>query len=206
MIEQDQDIMHGGMRPFGFDAQGKWKPIGLNSCFRFCAYFAPCIGFVPHRDANFVQDVDHRSIFTCMIYLNEEFEQGTTNFLKSATGGRSDETVKQELERGPCSVVYELRPKTGMAIVFDHLLLHEGSPVPKGNKFIARTDLVFERYENPWPNRDDYLRDPTYMRMVQYYKDAADAECHNNVQLSSDLYEKALSIRQNHVDTATIPS
>jgi hypothetical protein len=48
---------------------------------------------VPHRDASFIGGSEERSIFTIMLYLNDEFEDGTTNFLHSHTGGRIDETI-----------------------------------------------------------------------------------------------------------------
>ncbi len=62
-------------------------------CVRFCEYTAPSVGFVPHRDASFIGGSEERSIFTIMLYLNDEFEDGTTNFLHSHTGGRIDETI-----------------------------------------------------------------------------------------------------------------
>lgn len=62
-------------------------------CVRFCEYTAPSVGFVPHRDASFIGGSEERSIFTIMLYLNDEFEDGTTNFLHSHTGGRRDETI-----------------------------------------------------------------------------------------------------------------
>ena len=40
-------------------------------------------------------------------------------------------------------------PKIGTAIVFEHNVLHEGSPLLEGVKYIARTDVVFKRTSNP---------------------------------------------------------
>jgi hypothetical protein len=78
----------------------------------FCEYVAPAVGFAPHKDANFVKDEDHRSTMTIMVYLNDQFEGGSTNFLRSHTGGRKDETISEELARG-YEVAYELKPKPG---------------------------------------------------------------------------------------------
>jgi hypothetical protein len=187
------DKQINGMSPFGFNSQGKWVPCRLNPCFRFCAYFAPCVGFLPHRDASFVASSEERSCLTCMLYLNDDFVGGTTNFM-SSTGCRMDETIKEEMERG-YTVDFKLDPKPGMCIIFDHMILHEGAPVTQGEKFIARTDLVFHRYENNSPS-NEWQVDPNYRKMVRYYKQAAEAECQGDVTLSSELYERALSIRQ----------
>lgn len=192
-IERDARVL--ALRPFGFNAQGTWKPTRLNPLFRFCEYTAPSVGFVPHRDASFIGGSEERSIFTIMLYLNDEFEDGTTNFLHSHTGGRIDETIDEELKRG-YDVVYKLRPKPGLCVIFEHTILHEGAPVPQGHKYLLRTDVVFQRTENPKAGDESYRTHPLYRRMVQYYKDAADEECHGRVDKSSELYERALSIRQ----------
>lgn len=194
-IESDPQLFT--MIPFGFNTHGNWRPSGLNPCFNFCAYFAPCTGILPHRDANFIADIDNQSIFTCMIYLNEDFEDGTINFLTSG-GSRMDETIAEELKRG-YSTSYRLKPKTGMAVIFEHLLLHEAAPVSSGNKFIARTEIVFNRYHNPYPDLNDWQEDPNYCKMLKYYREAAEAEHRQQIDLSSELYERALSIRQNYV-------
>lgn len=186
-IESDPQIFT--MTPFGFNTHGNRRPSGLNPCFHFCAYFGPCAGFLPHRDANFIADLDNRSIFTCMIYLNEDFEDGTTNFLTSSAS-RMDEIIAEELKRG-YSTSYQLQPK---AVIFDHLLLHESAPVPSGNKFITRAEIVFNRYYNPYPNLNDWQEDPNYCKMLKYYKEVAEAEHRQQIDLSNQLYKKALSI------------
>lgn len=32
-----------------------------------------------------------------------------------------------------------------MALVFDHLMLHEGAAVQSGRKYVLRTDIMFRR-------------------------------------------------------------
>lgn len=41
-----------------------------------------------------------------------------------------------------------LQPKAGMAICFYHNILHQGGNVVSGQKYIMRTDVLFERLEN----------------------------------------------------------
>lgn len=132
----------------------------------FCHYVAPSVGFLPHRDASFIGGAEERSILTIMLYLSDDFDGGTTNFLRSHTGGRIDETIQvpsllnatfgnsssllvnvtqEELSRG-YDVVYRLRPKPGLCVIFQHTVLHEGAPITAGNKYLLRTALVFKRY------------------------------------------------------------
>lgn len=110
-------------------------------------------------------------------------------------GGVMDETIAEELKRG-FEVDYCLTPRTGMAVIFDHTFLHRGSALTKGVKYIVRTDVVYQRYENPLAE-EPYKDDINYKRMVEMYIEAAEWECLGRVDLSSNLYERALSIRQN---------
>lgn len=96
-----------------------------------CRYFQGG-HFAGHRDGVFRRNDSERSILTFMIYLNSEskdFEGGTTNFL--------DEKTKE--------IQYRVVPKTGMAIIFDHQLFHEGDSVKSGKKYIMRSDIVYTR-------------------------------------------------------------
>jgi len=66
--------------------------------------------------------------------------------------------------------------------------------VTKGMKYMLRTDLVFER-EARKEIDTSFATDFYYKKMILYYQQAAAAECVGNVEKSSRLYEKALSIR-----------
>lgn len=78
--------------------------------------------------------------YSLMIYLGGEFTGGETRFFESkhkasrrgqARGRKFDNRVR-----------FSLRPPVGGAVVFDHLLLHEGAEVTSGVKYAVRTDLV----------------------------------------------------------------
>jgi predicted 2-oxoglutarate/Fe(II)-dependent dioxygenase YbiX len=75
------------------------------------------------------------SRFTFLVYLNDEFEGGETTFFVPAPG--------EGLEaRG-------VKPMMGSVVVFPHgdaegSLVHEGTGVTKGAKYIIRTDVVYE--------------------------------------------------------------
>jgi hypothetical protein len=102
-----------------------WRTIGLNERFRYYRY-DPGQRFVPHYDGYFERENGERSVMTFMVYLNEGFHGGQTNFYFG----------KEKL-----SVV----PRTGMALIFLHEVLHEGATVEKGRKYVLRSDIMADR-------------------------------------------------------------
>ena len=100
-----------------------WRLSGFNERFRFYRYdVGQC--FAPHLDGYFEREDGERSLFTFMVYLNDDFTGGTTNFYHC---------------RPPLGVV----PERGMALVFVHKQLHEGAPVENGRKYVLRTDVMY---------------------------------------------------------------
>lgn len=75
----------------------------------------------PHRDASRRISDSAWSNLTLVIYLNDEFEGGSTTFPQQGV------TVNPEL---------------GKAVLFEHSLMHEGAIVSKGLKYIVRTDTA----------------------------------------------------------------
>ena len=97
------------------------RAIGANERFRGYKY-ARAERFAPHRDGCFVRNADERSELTLMVYLNEGFRGGTTRFLDFEV---------------------DVVPRTGSALLFQHGLLHEGSPVEHGLKYVLRSDVMY---------------------------------------------------------------
>ena len=100
------------------------EAIGLNERFRFYRYDAGQT-FKPHYDGFFKRDNGEKSQVTFMIYLNEEFDGGATRFDIKRVGD------------------FDVVPRTGMALLFYHNLLHEGAPVIAGRKYVLRTDVMY---------------------------------------------------------------
>ena len=73
-------------------------------------------------DGAYIRTAQERSLLTLIVYLNEDFAGGRTAFLD-----------------------FELQatPKTGTALVFQHLLLHEGCMVHSGVKYAMRSDVMY---------------------------------------------------------------
>ena len=94
--------------------------VGLNERFRFYRYTRrQAIRW--HHDGAFRRDAREASRLTLMIYLNEGFGGGGTEFDEAET----------------------VVPSAGMALVFAHHLRHQGAPVAHGTKYVLRTDVMF---------------------------------------------------------------
>lgn len=124
---------------------------GLNRRFRVYRYVPgaeyrahidgawPPSGILP--DDSYVYDASppekkQSSLFTFLIYLNDEFEGGeTTFFLPAAREGTLN--------------AYPVRPVMGGVAVFPHgdtkgAVLHEGTGVRKGAKYVIRTEVEYD--------------------------------------------------------------
>jgi len=107
--------------------QKKWTPVGLNERLRLYRYD---VGqqFDWHKDGFFERTDGERSFFTLMVYLNDDFEGGGTSFSDTSIGG-----------------MLRITPKTGMALLFHHPILHRDDPVTAGRKYVLRTDVMYGR-------------------------------------------------------------
>jgi predicted 2-oxoglutarate/Fe(II)-dependent dioxygenase YbiX len=98
-----------------------WQPIGLNERFRFYRYGAGQ-AFRWHRDGAFIRNGSEQSLLTFMIYLNDGFVGGATEFEDTA-----------------------VQPAAGHALLFRHGLRHQGAEVTRGTKYVLRSDVMFRR-------------------------------------------------------------
>lgn len=95
------------------------QAIGLNERLRFYRY-DPGERFAPHIDGAYRRENGEESLLTFMIYLNDGFGGGETEF---------DEIA--------------VTPETGLALLFRHALLHEGKAVTSGRKYVLRSDVMY---------------------------------------------------------------
>jgi hypothetical protein len=100
---------------------GGLLPVGLNERFRGYRY-EPGQRFAPHYDGAFVRNPSEQSLLTFMVYLNQDFEGGTTDFLQYGV---------------------RVQPRTGRALLFQHFLLHEGTVLHRGVKYALRSDVMY---------------------------------------------------------------
>lgn len=97
---------------------------GVNERLR-CYEYQAGHRFAPHSDGPFIRGEGERSWYTYMVYLNEGFDGGETLFF-----------VEPEVV---------ITPRAGAALIFQHPIIHEGSEVRAGVKYVVRTDLMYRR-------------------------------------------------------------
>ncbi|MCA9034600.1 MAG: 2OG-Fe(II) oxygenase [Planctomycetaceae bacterium] len=102
------------------------KLVGANERFR-CYRYQKGMRFAPHSDGAFYRNDFEFSCYTCLFYLNSSFKGGATTFV-----------TEPEIV---------IRPVTGMALLFQHPIIHEGSVVESGVKYVCRTDLMYRSQE-----------------------------------------------------------
>jgi len=95
-----------------------------NERFR-CYRYKPGMKFAPHSDGSFVRNENEMSFYSYLVYLNDDFEGGETSFF-----------TKPEVV---------VKPVAGDAVLFQHPLVHEGSVVTSGVKYVARTDIMYRK-------------------------------------------------------------
>jgi len=115
------------------------KLVEINERFRFLRY-DPGDQFKPHCDGTYERsDGSAFTRITLQIYLNEGFKGGETTFLNPDVG---KDKLSKKKNRVP------VVPKTGMILVFEHDLYHEGSLLKSGQKYTIRTDVLYQTIKN----------------------------------------------------------
>lgn len=93
-------------------------PVGLPKDLRFYKYSAGQ-RFKMHKDGPWTEG-GRTSRLTFLVYLNEAFEGGATDFRD-----------------------FQVRPRTGDALLFVHDTWHEGAAVTSGVKYVLRSDVLY---------------------------------------------------------------
>ena len=114
------DDLWARLAPLAPATVGNSTASGLNELFRFYKY-QPGQMFKKHRDGSYIRNEWEASYYTVLIYLNEDFTGGETTL--------SGHTIT---------------PSKGMVLVFLHSVLHEGTEVKEGIKYVLRTDIMYK--------------------------------------------------------------
>jgi len=93
--------------------------------------YGPDQAFAKHVDGQYErEDGSERSHITVQLYLSQQFEGGTTRFL--------DHNIRSPL-------FLDVVPETGACLIFEHELVHAGSPVTVGLKYTLRTEAMYKK-------------------------------------------------------------
>jgi hypothetical protein len=113
----------------------------LNDRFRVYRY-EEGMRYFPHVDVRTAVPAGETRA-SLVIFLSDDFAGGSTRFFET-----KDRAARRGEGRGrkfDNRVRFALRPEVGGAVVFDHLLLHEGEEVTRGVKYAVRSDVVYGR-------------------------------------------------------------
>jgi len=128
---------------------GVWRPIGVSPLFRYIKYTSGGL-LVPHYDAPFIASDKQRTLMSLVLYLAADgVTGGETRFIKDPQAktpfDQKDFSDWQRFAKKN-EILFEVVPKAGAAISFDHRILHDSSEIKgEGQKVIIRTDIVFAR-------------------------------------------------------------
>jgi hypothetical protein len=122
---------------------------------------------------------------TFMLYLNGDFEGGTTNFVDERQTLWKDPTTGKYRAQEE-NVLLRIPPVAGMAIVFNHQILHEGGALQgDGNyKYIMRSDVMFRRVQQA-PS------DPREEQALLLFQEAEKLESDGRAMDAMELFRKA---------------
>ncbi|OSM02185.1 2OG-Fe(II) oxygenase [Magnetofaba australis] len=122
VIFEDTELaqtLYARVRPFLPPQIYIYRPVGLNDHFRLLRYTGAQY-FKWHQDGHFRKSPSEVSMLTLLIYLNDDFAGGETEF--------EDFRVVAE---------------AGMGVVFRHELRHQGRTLRQGTKYALRTDVMY---------------------------------------------------------------
>lgn len=112
--------------------RGKQYAVGCNERLRVLRYNPGC-QFKPHFDGSYIRGNEagswregETSEVTVLVYLNEGYEGGQTNFLD---------------RRGTVGLGVEAQ--RGSVLLFEHMCNHEGAKLKQGHKYVLRTEVMY---------------------------------------------------------------
>jgi len=131
---------------FGAQGGAEWTVCGVVDRLRFYKY-EKGEEYPEHFDGSYKRDITldngdqlrQHSFLTLLLYLNDDFDGGETRFFPDKQHCRflRDRELKE-----PTDVVV---PVAGQALLNIHPILHEGSAVTRGIKYVLRTDVLYQR-------------------------------------------------------------
>jgi len=129
----------------------EWKPSFIYHKMRIYKYnvgeaFPEHIDYKVERNVRKNgEELVQQSFLSLLIYLNDDFENGETGYWPNHNGIHCRflrEVEKQQTKKDHQILI---KPKTGMGVIQDQNILHEGLPPTKGIKYLLRTDIIHER-------------------------------------------------------------
>ena len=91
------------------------------------------------------KEYTQQSFLTLLIYLNDDFVGGETGYWPDHNGIHC--RFVRDIEKQSCKKDHQIviKPKTGVCVIQDQNILHEGLPTTKGTKYILRSDIIHQK-------------------------------------------------------------
>jgi hypothetical protein len=149
-----------------------FRAVGLNERMRYLRY-DPGTYFAPHYDGSYVRSheaglerVGEQSFVTFQVYLNEGFRGGSTRFLSRHDRSNHDDGEAEGADPSAPSIWpafltspkraksnnphYDVVPRAGSVLLFQHDCCHEGARVLAGRKYAIRSDVMYTTQGPGW--------------------------------------------------------
>jgi len=133
--------------------QNEWRAIGIVDRLRVYRY-EKNETYPEHMDGSYRRQVTmasgavyvQQSYLSLLCYLNEGFVGGETEFYPTKRHCRFLNHRYRDSDRDRIEVV-RVQPKSGLALVNVHHILHQGNRVLAGHvpKYVLRTDILFQK-------------------------------------------------------------
>ncbi|KAL0488435.1 actin [Acrasis kona] len=143
-------------------------------------------------DNHVIKNDDERSIFTVIIYLNDDYTGGGTAFYDRSTDCQLP--FINQSQQGSSVVV---TPKAGNVLIFNHDVLHEGLEVTQGIKYIMRCEIMFKRVTNSGSILNNKSLQ-SLLQSVKLYEQSNVLESDGSLNESTIIYLKALGLQVNY--------
>lgn len=180
------------IKPVGFGTMGDWRPVAVNPMLRFVE--SPEGGhFSAHQDAGYCASNDLRSIFSIVIYLNQDFSGGSTSFYNDGQDAKDQKAI------------VDIKPEQGMAVVFNHSIHHAGNVVTKGTKVVLRADVMFQRTDTETTaSKLAVATDPKYYLVRHLYRKCVVAAQEHRPEDSTKTFQEITRALVFSHDTRTL--
>ncbi|EEA07280.1 uncharacterized protein CMU_001510 [Cryptosporidium muris RN66] len=131
-----------------YDTIGEWEASTIYPKMLFGRY-SEGGHFGPHTDGSVSLDINTRTFWTILIYLNTIPTEGggATVLVDKRQKSLPFYKDKQDRDRSyPEFILSRVQPKCGRVLTFSFADMHEGEPISPGfYKYIIRTDVIFKR-------------------------------------------------------------
>ena len=190
------------LRPFCPPVHRRRRLVGVTPTFRFVKY-PEGASVAPHPDTSGgdkhtpVKE-PNASLFTILLYLNEGYEGCETCLLPSPKSAPPPENPRDDVFPEVCyKRGIPVKPKRGMALVFEHDILHACPPLTRGVKLVIRVDLCYAREDIDGVKLKDEFRDSTlskgaFSKFAKGLKKKSSVADRVKAQLAQDAIKKKM--------------